>query len=144
MSENYELHIEKPLPYNPLNGRFIRGHVPHNKGKKWPEYFDMRKAKRVLKYLELGRIKGNSSLPGRNRKEIVGIKDGKLIAFKSSIEAAKILKAKGIRVNSRNIRSVCHGKPELVQKKYHFIRRKAGGYEWYFASDVEKYKDKLF
>ena len=39
--------------------------------------------------------------------------------YKSSIEAESDLKSKGIKVNARNIRTVCQGK-----------RNKAGGYKW--------------
>ena len=40
--------IERPQ-YNPTNGQFLKGHVPHNKGKKWEDYMDMRKAKRIVR-----------------------------------------------------------------------------------------------
>jgi hypothetical protein len=130
--ENYELYI--PPKYNKKNGRFYPGHIPFNKGKKQSEWMDGRKIRKVKKYLILGRH--NYKLPGLNKIEIVGIKDGKLTAFKSAVDAEKILRAKGIKVNQRNIRTVCLGS---IDKKG-YIRLKAGGYKWFHAKDVKKYK----
>jgi len=137
--ENYELYIEKQPQYNRLTGCFIKGHMPFNKGIPQELWMDGRKIKRVRKYLELGRIKGNSTMAGHNRKQIVGIKDGILIAYKSSVDAERILRGKGIRINARNINSVCNEKKCKVGK-YNYIRRYAGGYRWFFAENTEKYK----
>ena len=144
--ENYELYIGNPLQYNPLNGQFLKDHTPFNKGIPMSKWMDGRKIKKVLKCLEIGRVKGNKTLAGHNRIPIVGIKDGKLTGYNSAVETAKILKAKGIKVNRRNICSVCHGKKikcKFGKYEYNYIRRKAGDYQWFFASDVEKYKDLL-
>ena len=96
-----------------------------------------------MKCLELGRKQGNQRLAGANRIPIVGIKDGKLTAYNSSIEAAKILRARGIKVNARNIRCVCAKtvyKFKFGKYEYNYIRKKAGGYQWFFADDIESYK----
>lgn len=103
---------------------------------------DGRKRRKVLKYLELGRKIGNPSLPGSNRKAIVGIKDGKLFPFQGITNAAKILKARGVRICARNISSVCVGKTINVGK-YSYVRKKAGGFRWFYADDVEKYSKYL-
>jgi hypothetical protein len=136
--ENYELYIDSPPKRK--NNWFPKGHIPFNKGRPQKEWMDGRKIKRVNRYLEIGRHLGNHDLPGSNSKKIVGIKDGKLIAFKNAITAETILRKNGIEINRRNINKVCHGKSELVQKKYNIIRKTAGGYQWFFADDVEKYK----
>jgi hypothetical protein len=136
--ENFELIISAP-PKREHNW-FHPGHVPFNKGLKWTDYMDMRKANRIKKNLEIGRHLGNKHLPGANRKEIVGIKDGKLIAFDSAVNAAKILKARGIRISQRNINSVCH-KKLVVNGKYTYQRKRAGGYQWFFSEDIESYKN---
>lgn len=34
---------------NPINGRFLKGHTPHNKGKKWNQYAGKRAQKRMAK-----------------------------------------------------------------------------------------------
>ena len=134
-----ELYIE-PQTINPVNGQFRKGNIPFNKGLKWPDYLDMRKARRMKKNLEIGRKLGNKNLPDANRRTVVAIKDGKLTAYRSATDAAIILQSKGIKINRRNICAVCHGKRVMVGK-YSYIRKKAGGYQWFFAEDIEKYKD---
>lgn len=145
--ENFELYIEpKVKPYNPVNGRFLKGNIPFNKGLKWVDYMDMRKAKKVLKCLDIGRIEGNKKMPDINSKQIIGIKDGKLISFKNSRIAEEFLKAQGVKVNRRNISSVCNQKVQKIKcnygrYEYDYIRRRAGGYSWFFAKDIDRYKD---
>jgi hypothetical protein len=138
--ENYELNIEA----SPIrrNNWFPKGHRPFNKGIPQKEWMDGRKVRRVNKYLEIGRRQGNHDLAGANRKPIVGIKDGKLTAFSSAVDAGRILKSKGVKVNSRNICAVCHSQKVTIGK-YSYIRTHAGGYRWFFADNVEKYKDLL-
>lgn len=102
-----------------VDGRFKKGHTPHNKGKKWTDYMDGRKKRRILKNLELGRLKGNCHLAGANAKKIVGIKNGKFYVFESSEDAGRKL-----NICARNIRSVCQSK-----------RKTAGGLLWFFESD---------
>ena len=136
--ENYELYIEAPPKR--YHNYYQKGNIPFNKGKPMKEWMDGRKIKKVLKYLEIGRAKGNATMAGANRKQIVGIKDGKLIAFNSAVEASNILKAQGIAINQRNINLVCH-KKIVVNGKYSYVRKKAGGFNWFFASDIEDYKD---
>jgi hypothetical protein len=53
------------------------------------------------------------------------------------------MKDRGIRINVRNINSVCHSK-KVVNGKYSYVRSHAGGYCWFFADEVEKYKDLIF
>ena len=141
--ENFELHINISPQINRTNGCFLPGHVPFNKGLKWSDYMDMRKAKRIKKYLELGRVKGNrDKLREFNCIPIVGIKDGKLYPFNSSVDAANILKAKGIKVNARNIRLVCKQKKTKVGK-YYYTRKKAGGFRWFYTDQPELYQEFL-
>jgi len=139
--ENFELYISAP-PERQHN-YFPKGHIPFNKGVPMKEWMDGRKMKRVLKYLKIGRKLGKKDLPGTNRKAIVGIKDGKLYPFDSAVNAARILKTKGIKVNSRNICAVCNCKV-VYNGKYSYIRKKAGGFQWFFADQPEKYMQLLF
>ena len=104
--ENYELRIEPE--FNQKNGRFYPGHRPFNKGKKMTDWMDGRKIKKVKKYLEIGRKLGNHDLPGKNKIEIVGIKEGKLTAYKSSADAENILKAKK---EYPRFLMICNGSP---------------------------------
>lgn len=115
-----ELYIEPIRPTtNPKNGQFLKGHIPFNKGKKWSEWLDGRKAKRILKNLK---HTGNPDLPGCNRKAVVAIdKEGTFCVFPSSMAASKAL-----NVNSRNIRSVCSKR-----------RKTAGGFLFFWETDPE-------
>ena len=115
-----ELYIPVERPQrNPVNGRFLKGHVPFNKGRKWSDYIDTEKAVRMLKGLEGGR-KGNPSMPGWNARPIVAVKDGRFMGwFRSSYDAERKTGIQG-----RNIRLCCNGK-----------RRHAGGLRWFFEDD---------
>ena len=135
--ENYELHIADPPVRK--NGCFQKGHIPFNRNIPMKKWMDGRKIKKVLKCLELGRKSGNQDLAGSNKKEIVGIKDGKLTAFKSAVDAEKILRAKGVRISARNINCVCNEKLQTFGK-YQYVRKRAGGYQWFFSVKIEKYK----
>ena len=81
-----ELYIppEKPKR-NRVNGRFMKGSTPFNKGKKMVDWMDGRKIKRVLKGLQ--RI-GRKDIGGQNKRKIIGIKDGKIVCFYESSRAA--------------------------------------------------------
>jgi len=93
---------------NKITGRFAEGHVPFNKGKKWTDYMDMRKARKVRRNLELGRV-GNPHLAGWNKKPVVAVFDGKKHTYDSSNHAAREL-----GLSARNIRHVCNGKRNSV------------------------------
>ena len=84
-----ELYIPPERPTrNLVNGRFLKGHTPFNKGRKWSDYLDSRKKRKMLKNLSLGR-KGNPSIAGNNARPIVAIKDRRLIAVFPSSNAAE-------------------------------------------------------
>lgn len=138
--ENYELNISAPPKKK--SGRFQKGNIPFNKGVPMTEWMDGRKIRKVMKYLEIGRKLGNPALPGLNRRSVVGIKDGKLFPFKSIEEAARILKSKGVKVCARNIGATCAGKT-MYNGKYSYVRKKAGGFRWFYADEVEKYQSLL-
>ena len=114
---SYELYLPmERLERDSMTGRFLYGCVPHNKGKRWEDYMDMRHALRVKKNLELGRIKGNPCIAGWNRRRVIGIRDGKTCVYESSSEAGRML-----GIQSRNISHCCNGK-----------RKHAGGIRWFF------------
>ena len=73
-----ELYLPPILPdYNPLNGRFRKGHVPATKGKKWDEYMGKRAQKRAArgwKNLDLYRPHGHPNA-GRKKKQVVAVSD---------------------------------------------------------------------
>lgn len=117
MNELY-IPIERPTR-NLVNGRFLKGHTPHNKGRRWSDYIDNYKREKMLEGLKLGR-KGNPNIAGSNAKQVVAIKDEQLFAiYPSSNDAGR-----KTGICSRNIRSCCAGK-----------RKSAGGYQWFWESD---------
>lgn len=117
MSELY-IPIERPTR-NLVNGRFLKGHTPHNKGKKL-KFHSRWSKRRCLKNLEKGRSMPHKTSAGMNRKSVVAIKNRQLFAvYPSSNDAGR-----KTGVCSRNIRSCCSGK-----------RKSAGGYQWFLESD---------
>lgn len=123
-----ELHLE-PIKFtrNQKNGQFLKCHIPHNKGKKWSDYIDMRKAKRIIRIAKQN-LKCRSDIGGCNKKKIVGIKDGKFIGvFESSNDAERKL-----GIQARNIRSVCNCK-----------RNHAGGIKWFYEKNIEQWNGLL-
>ena len=103
MSELY-IPIEKPNR-NLENGRFLKGNVPHNKGKKWADYMDMRKARRI-KRIAVKNLVHKGQCAGWNARPVVAIDNGRLAGvFPSSEEAGR---KSGI--TARNIRHCCDKK----------------------------------
>ena len=111
-----ELYIEpERRDRNALNGQFLKGSTPHNKGKRWSEWMDMRKAKRV-KRIGMRNLHGRSDIGGWNAQPVFAIdKDGNTVGwFASSYDAER-----KTGICARNIRAVLEGK-----------RKHAGGYRW--------------
>lgn len=114
-----ELYIPPMRPkHNPTNGQFLKGHVPHNKGKKWEEWMDMRKAKRI-KRIAVKNLKCRMNIGGWNKKAVYALdEDNNIVGwFESTCDAEK-----KVGICARNIRSVCNGK-----------RKHAGGFKWKYA-----------
>lgn len=79
---------------NKQNGRFLKGHVPANKGKKWSDYMGKRAQKRCAKgwkNLDLHRNKnGRPDTAGRCRKQVIAVMDdGRWFHFAYLGDAAK-------------------------------------------------------
>lgn len=116
-----ELYIPKDRPgRNFVNGRFLPGHVPHNKGKKWADYMDMRKARRIKRTAVKNLVPGGCPCAGWNARPVVALDGGRLAGvFPSSEEAGR-----KSGVPARNIRHCCEKK-----------RKSAGGYRWFWEDD---------
>lgn len=116
MSELY-IPIERPQ-YNPTNGQFLKGHVPHNRGKKMKDYLDEETIKRI-KEVGIKNLKPNLKVCGWNKKAIIAMDDDNKILgwFSSSCDAEK-----KTGICARNIRQTCNGK-----------RKHAGGFKWEFV-----------
>lgn len=111
---NYELYISDYSPdRNFVTGRFLKGRIPHNKGRKWEEWLPAEsRAKSLLNLVHKGR-----NIGGWNKKAVIGItRSGGLVRFQSSREAGL-----AFGIQDRNIRSVCNGK-----------RKTCGGIRWFY------------
>lgn len=90
-----ELYLEPERPqYNKLNGRFLKGHVPFCKGKKWDEWMPNRKKNKCLRALKKGRglYKGKIIPPSIQRMKKVFVKmDGVITSYPSIHSAALVL-----------------------------------------------------
>lgn len=119
--KRFELYIPpQQHTRNAVNGRFMKGHIPFNKGKKWTDYMDMRKAKRVKRIGMKNMIPGNKTTSSRNAKPVVAILDGKIKGiYRSSYHASRLT-----GICSCSIRLCCSKK-----------RKSAGGYKWFWERD---------
>ena len=110
---------------NQVNGRFLKGHEPHNKGKKWDEWMDGRKQKRVRR-IGLKNLKPRMDIGGWNKTCVIQMNaKGEYRLFSSQAMAGQIT-----GIAKQNIGKVCRGE-----------RKKAGGFFWFFWEDdkwVEK------
>lgn len=89
-----ELYIEpERKSYNPTNGQFLKGHVPHNKGKRWSDYMGKRKQKRASKgwtNIIEHRGPGNICLAEQSKTQVIAVgRNGDWLIFPSCTEAAK-------------------------------------------------------
>ena len=71
---------------DPRTGRFLKGHVSANKGKKWSEFMSkrgQRRARKGWKNLDLHRNKnGRADTAGRSRKQVIAVMDdGRWLIF---------------------------------------------------------------
>ena len=105
---------------NYQNGRFLKGHIPHNKGKKWSEWMDGRKTKKVLR-IGMQNLKGRSDIGGWNARKVVAIleSDGRWWVFSSAAKAGRIT-----GLQSRNIIRCCQGKC-----------KHCGRYRWFYWNE---------
>jgi hypothetical protein len=119
-----ELYIPPVKPdRDPTNGRFLKGNCPFCKGKKMSEWMDPQKIEKVMRCLEAGR-KGDPTIGGRNRRRVIGIKDGRVGGvYPSAREAGRRL-----GITGSNISYCCNGKLKTC-----------GGIMWFWEEDVEKW-----
>lgn len=118
-----ELYIEPiKLNRNPTTGRFLKGYIPHNKGKTWDSYTTEEYRSRALENLKKGRGGWHKTGAGMNRKRVVAIKNGKLCGVFNSIQEAS---AK-TKITASQISCLCNKKPG---------QHTVGGFQWFFESD---------
>ena len=116
-----ELYIPpKKVNRNPINGRFVKGCIPHNKGKKCEDYMDDDAVSRFKEKARETLNKNRIDSPKRS-KAVIGIKDGKSTYFESMVQAGNIL-----GVKPTNISMCCHKK-----------RKSVAGYRFFLFEDDE-------
>ena len=94
------------MSHNPVNGQFLKGHTPHNKGRKWNEYMGKRMQKRAAKgwaNLDKYRPKTRPDNCGRCRLQVVAVFDDGKWTVLPYIGAA----GEWIGGNRENVRRCC-------------------------------------
>ena len=136
-----------PMPSfrNLATGRFMKGHIPANKGRKWSEWASKRSQRKMSKgwaNLEKYRPSSRPDNAGRCRKPIIAVSDsGKWLYFEDSVAAASW--SGGLR---ENIDRCCRFNASLrVNKKTGKINtdHKYKGVKWYFESDIAIWRFKI-
>ena len=132
---------------NKQTGRFLKGHVPANKGKKWSDYMGKRAMKRAMKGWKnviSHRPKTRPDTAGRCRKQVVAVMDdGSWLVFPYVGAAAKWL-GNGNRENiGRCCR--CNESKKVCKHDWRPNQPKGAsrvntdhrymGIRWYFESD---------
>ena len=137
---SYELNFTE-IPQTDRNlktGRFLKGMTPHNKGKKWADFMDGQKQKKVMRIalqnLETARRLGHcGKAGGRNKKPIIAVLDnGEWLMFPESKAAAAWcggLRESICRCCRENERTTLT-KGGKVNDNHKYL-----GVRWYFDSD---------
>lgn len=124
---------------NVVNGRFMKGHIPANKGRKWNEYMSKRAQKRCArgwKNLEKYRPQHRPDTAGRCKKQVVAIMDDGTFRVFPFLGAAAIFVG-GLR---ENVGRCCR------ENASHHKNKKTGrintehrymGIKWYYESDPQ-------
>lgn len=106
---------------NLLTGRFLKGHKPHNRGKKMEEYMSPAKIRKV-KRVGMRNLKGRSDIGGWNKRQVLALlDDGSYFLFSSATKAAEMT-----HLERRNITRCC-------QKKC----KHCGSFRWFYWDDDE-------
>lgn len=125
---------------NKVNGRFLKGHIPHNKGKKWSDYLPKRtqnKIRRIILQNLSHRPTKRPDTAERCRRKIIGVMDNGTWLFFSHCGAAVEWMGKGCR---RNLERCCLNN-ESKRVTYPKSKRTVNtdhrymGIRWYFESD---------
>ena len=126
------------LDYNPVNGQFLKGHVPFNKGRKWHEYMKKRAMKRAAKgwkNLDLYRPKTRPDNSGRCRKAVIAVMDDGRWVWLPYIDAA----GEWINGCRENVRRCCYYNLTAVSKTRKVVNsdHRYKGVRFYYESDLK-------
>lgn len=106
-----ELYIPpKRINKNPINGRFVKGSIPHNKGKKWEDYIDKDRIVELRKKASESIRKNGVQHPFKARPVICIDKDGNHQYYESMTSAAK-----AIGTTMEYLWKGCHGVVKTVK-----------------------------
>lgn len=103
------------------NGQYLKGHIPHNTGKKWDEWLSPEKQAHIL---ERGKknLRVNTALWGWNKRAVVAVNEQGKHAYCESAKKA----AEKMNLDAANINACCRGK-----------RRTCGGLYWFYFDSPE-------
>ena len=131
---------------NKQNGQFLKGHEPHNKGKKWSEWMSKRGQRKVRKGWQNvldHRPKSRPDTAGRCRKQVIAVMDdGRWFHFAYLGDAAKWVGGNRENVGRccrcNQAKKVCKhdwrpGQPKGASRVN--TDHKYMGIRWYFESD---------
>lgn len=116
-----ELYIppERPQKYK---GKFLKGNIPGNKGKKWEDFYSEETIKKLRDHLKkIQKMKKPRKNPITKEVKVIAIKDGKYFYFPS----AKIASQK-TGANHGHIIQCCRKKAKTC-----------GGFKWFYENDEE-------
>lgn len=125
------------MRYNPQNGQFLKGHTPHNKGKKWSEYVGKRAQKRMKKgwaNLVTHRPTSRPYMAGRRRRQVIAVFDDGTWKHLSFIGSA----AEWVGGRRENVGRCCRLNASRVSKKTGKINtdHRYNGIRFYFEDDT--------
>lgn len=143
---SYELTLAPVRPQrNAVTGRFMKGHIPANKGRKWNEWASKRSQKKMQKgwvNLITHRPKKRADTAGRCRKPIIAVReDGRFMFFKDSFVAGQWCGGRRENVN-RCCRDNQQRKVNLKTGKINTDHQYMG-IRWYFESDTANWQTKI-
>lgn len=135
MKQMNELYIPPMrITRNPKNGRYLKGHIPFSKGKKWNEWMPVDSIEKSLKGLESGRglYKGKILPPSiARRKKVIAIKDNQIFGVFDSIHDA----GGSLHMSYKDISRCCN-----VNHNRTGLFRRVKSINFFFEGDYELWK----
>lgn len=116
-----ELWVPKERPTrNVVTGRFLKGHTPSNKGRKWSEWMSKKSQLHAMKGWK--NLRPRMDIRGWNARPCIAVADDGRWWWFPSVSTA----GNKTGIQTRNINSVCNKK-----------RKHAGGFRWFFDDDPD-------
>lgn len=140
---SFELTFSPERPgRNPVTGRFLPGHTPANKGRKWDEYCSKSAQRRMRKgWKNLDLYRGHPDNAGRPARAVIAIHGQRQLFFKSINDAAAWCGGQG-----PNVRRCCrlNASPATVRHPDHpNTDHRYKGVRFYYESDFSTWSAKI-